>query len=96
MKNQEAEQLRRYWSMSGFIGIVTLLSDQDRNVDGTVIKYVCAKYGIKKLQSSVYHPEGDGEVERMSQSFEQYMRLLEDRHISSPRRLPLFVFTSEC
>ena len=41
-----------------------LLSDQGRNVDGTQIRKLCAKLGIKKLRSSPYHPEGNSNVER--------------------------------
>ena len=53
---------------------MALLSDQCPNVDGRVIRELCGKYGIRKLHSSAYHPEGDGEAERTMHSFKQTMR----------------------
>ena len=87
MKNQEAttiaEALRYGWfHRYGFP--LALLSDQCPNVDGTIIREICAEYGIQKLHSSAYHPEGDGEAERTIQTFKQCMRcLLEERGITS-------------
>ena len=60
-----------------------LLSDQGRNVDGTIIRVMCEQLGIEKRHSSAYHPEGDGQAERSVQTVKQTMRcLLEDRVIS--------------
>ena len=86
MKNQEAatvaEALEHSWfHRHGYP--LALLSDQCPNVDGTVIREICAKYGIRKFHSSPYHPEGDGEAERTIQSFKQCMHcFLEERRIS--------------
>ena len=55
---------------------LTLLSDQGRNVDGSLIREACRKWGIRKIHSSPYHPEGDGEAERCIQTFKQTMRCL--------------------
>ena len=77
MKNQEsatiAEALQYGW-FHRYGYPLALLSDQCPNVDGTVIRELCGKYGIRKLHSSAYHPEGDGEAERTIQSFKQTMR----------------------
>ena len=86
MKNQEAatvaEALEHGWFHRHSYPLA-LLSDQCPNVDGTVIREICAKYGIRKFHSSPYHPEGDGEAERTIQSFKQCMRsFLEERRIS--------------
>ena len=62
---------------------LALLSDQCPNVDGKLVREVCERYGIEKLHSSAYHPEGDGKAERTIQSFKQCMRCcLEERKIS--------------
>ena len=86
MKDQEAvtvaEALEYGW-LHRYGYPFALLSDQGRNVDGELIRDTCDRNGIAKLHSSVYHPEGDGEVERMIQTSKQCMRcLLEERQIS--------------
>ena len=79
MKNQEsatiAEALQYGW-FHRYGYPLALLSDQCPNVDGTVIRELCGKYGIRKLHSSAYHPEGDGEAEMTIQSFKQTMRVV--------------------
>ena len=55
---------------------ISFLSDQGRNVDGLLVREMCRKLGIRKLHSSPYHPQGDGEAERCIQSFKQTMRCL--------------------
>ena len=62
---------------------LAVLSDQGRNVDGTLINTLCEKLGIAKLRSSPYHPQGDGQAERSVETFKQAMRcLLAERRIS--------------
>ena len=59
-----------------------LLSDQEKAVDGQMMQDMCRRYGIRKIHSSAYHPEGDGQSERSIQSFKTMLRcILEDRHI---------------
>ena len=42
---------------SGFIAAaVELMTDQEKNVDGNVVRELCRRLGIKKLRSSPYHP----------------------------------------
>ena len=66
MKDQEAVTVAEagIWLAQQIRVPVTLLSDQGRNVDGALIRELCAKYGITKLHSNAYHPEGDGDAER--------------------------------
>ena len=59
-----------------------LLSDQENAVDGQMMQDMCRRYGIRKIQSSAYYPQGDGQSERYIQSFETMLRcILEDLHI---------------
>ena len=59
-----------------------LLSDQENAVDGQKMRDMCRRYGIRKIHSSAYHPQGDGQSERSIQSFKTLLRcILEDRHI---------------
>ncbi|MCP4602417.1 MAG: DDE-type integrase/transposase/recombinase [Proteobacteria bacterium] len=41
-----------------------LLTDQGAQLISEMVKYVCAKLGTVKLQTSAYHPSSDGMVER--------------------------------
>ena len=53
---------------------ITFLSDQGRNVDGSLVHEACRNWAIQKLHSSPHHPQGDGEAERCIQSFKQSLR----------------------
>ena len=53
---------------------VSILSDQGPNVDGHLVRQLCQQLGIRKLHSTPYHPQGDGEAERSIQSFKQSMQ----------------------
>ena len=86
MKNQEASSILGTLEQGWFLRHgypLALLSDQGRNVDGSLINGLCHRLGISKLRSSPYHPQGDGQAERSVETFKQAMRcLLEERHIS--------------
>ena len=77
MKNQTAqsivEALESGWLLRhGYP--VTILSDQGPNVDGHLVRQLCQQLGIRKCQSTPYHPQGDGEAERTIQYFKQSLR----------------------
>jgi transposase InsO family protein len=42
-----------------------LLTDQGRNFTSELLKNTCRFLGIKKIQTTAYHPEGNGMVERL-------------------------------
>ena len=85
MRNQEASSVLKALEQGWFLRHgypLVLLSDQGRNVDGSLIYRLCATLGISKLRSSPYHPQRDGQAERSVQSFKQALRcLLEERNI---------------
>ena len=61
---------------------VAILSDQGPNVDGQLVRQLCQRLGIRKLHSTPYHPQGDGEAERSIQTFKQSMRCqIEERGV---------------
>ena len=41
-----------------------LVTDQGKNVDGTVIHELCTELGIQKRHITPHHPESDGTAER--------------------------------
>lgn len=42
-----------------------VLTDQGRNFTSEMFKIICQNLGIKKLQTTAYHPQGNGMVERL-------------------------------
>ena len=78
MPDQEASTILTALERGWFYrhGFPITLSDQGRNVDGSLIREACRKWGIRKIHSSPYHPQGDGEAERGIQTFKQTMRCL--------------------
>lgn len=83
MKDQTADTVvKAFWK--GWITRhgcpMTLLSDQGKNVDGTLMKVLCDKFGIAKKHSSSYHPAGNGFAEHSIRSIKQILTaLLTDR-----------------
>ena len=62
-----AEALR-----SGYFGLFRapayLLSDKGKSFTPTVVEDLCTLYGVKKLRTSSYHAQTNGQVERMNQT----------------------------
>ena len=53
-----------------------VLSDQGPNVDGAEIRRSLDSLGVKKVRSSPYHPQGDGQAERNIQTVKQTLRCI--------------------
>ncbi|XP_044860608.1 uncharacterized protein LOC123363556 [Mauremys mutica] len=51
-----------------------VLTDQGTNFTSKLFRQVCALLGIKKLQTSVYHPQMDGLVERFNRTLKGMLR----------------------
>ncbi|RXG54823.1 Retrovirus-related Pol polyprotein from transposon [Armadillidium vulgare] len=52
----------------------TLLSDNAGEFKGTVMKEVCKKFGIKKVEIAVRTPHANSNVERLNKDIENYLR----------------------
>ena len=51
-----------------------LLSDRGTNLMSTLMLDICKKLGIRKLNTTVYHPECDGMVERFNRTLKTALR----------------------
>jgi hypothetical protein len=52
-----------------------ILSDQGQQFVGDVMKALCAKLGVKKIQTSPYHPQTNAHVERFNRYLVTAMRM---------------------
>ena len=59
---------------------ITIHSDQGSNFVGTVIRSLCAMMGIQRTQTTAYHPQGNGQVERFNRTLEQMLSKVVSDH----------------
>ena len=52
-----------------------IISDRGTQFASKVFQEFCAKLGIKSSMSTAYHPQTDGQTERVNQTLEQYLRI---------------------
>ena len=93
-----AETLR-----SGYFGLfgapAYLLSDKGKSFTATVVEDLCKLYGVKKLRTSSYHAQTNGQVERMNKTLICLIgKLDEDKKACWSRHLPelLMAYNSMC
>jgi transposase InsO family protein len=56
----------------------SIISDQGPQFSAKLMKELNDMLGIKTKLSSAYHPQTDGQTERMNQQIEQYLRMFVD------------------
>ena len=65
--------LRHVWKRHGLpTGIV---SDQGPQFASQVMKDICKRLGIQPRLSTAYHPQTDGQTERINRDLQQYLRI---------------------
>jgi len=52
-----------------------VISDRGPQFVSRFIKELCSQLGIERNPSTAYHPQTDGQTERVNQELEQYLRL---------------------
>lgn len=58
----------------------TLLSDRGKNFLSNLVLEVCKLYSIKKLNTTSYHPQTDGLVEKMNSTLCQILSMFVSKH----------------
>ena len=83
-----AEALRsRYFGLFG--APAYLLSDKGKSFTAMVVEDLCTLYGVKKLRTSSYHAQTNGQVERMNQTLICLIgKLDEDKKACWSKHLP--------
>ena len=76
----------------GFISIFgapeRILMDQGKAFTSEVVEQLCSQFGISQLTTTIYHPQGNGQVERAHQTLGRMMEKLEDEYKGQwPRHL---------
>ena len=76
-----------------------LVSDQGKAFTGHVITHLCELYGVRKLRTSPYHAQTNGQVERMNQMIIRMIgKLEEDKKACWSKHLPelLLAYNATC
>ena len=70
-----------------------LLTDQGRNFEAELIKQVFQLLGVHKLRTSPYHPQTDGQVERLNRTLKAILTAYVNKnHNDWDSHLPLALF----
>ncbi|CAB4040108.1 Retrovirus-related Pol poly from transposon, partial [Paramuricea clavata] len=70
-----------------------LLTDQGRNFEADLMKQVFSLLGVRKLRTSPYHPQTDGQVERMNRTLKGILTAYVNKdHNDWDDHLPLALF----
>ena len=74
--------------ISIFRALARLLSDRGASFTSSIIEELCNIFGIKRLQTTTYHPQTNGLVERLHQMIMHMIRKLgEDKKANWPSHL---------
>ena len=78
---------------SGYFGLFRapayLLSDKGKSFTATVVEDLCKLYGVKKLRTSSYHAQTNGQVDHMNQTLIRLIgKLDEDKKACWSKHLP--------
>jgi len=55
--------------------LLTIVSDRGPQFASVFWQQVCSRLGIDRRMSTAFHPQTDGQTERMNASMEQYLRV---------------------
>jgi transposase InsO family protein len=58
----------------------TMVSDRGPQIVSTLWGLICSRFGIDRRMSTVFHPQTDGQTERMNAGMELYLRVFSNHH----------------
>ena len=74
-----------------------LHSDRGRNFESEIIENLCSNYDIYKTRTTSYHPEGNGQCERMNRTLQNLLRTLQmEEKEYWTKHIPYLVFAYNC
>ena len=75
-------------------GIPTVLhSDQGANLTSKLISSLCEQLGINRTQTTAYHPQGNGQVERFNRTLEAMLsKTIQQNQCDWDKHLPMVMF----
>jgi len=69
-----------------------LHTDQDRNFESKLFYEMCQLTGVVKTRTTPFHPQSDGQTQRMNRTLLQMLRCMMDENPESwPHRLPTVI-----
>ena len=68
-------------------------TDNGPSFKSAEFSHFCKKYGIRHSTSSPYHPQTNGQAERLVQSIKKYLKKTKNDRISLTRRVQTFLFS---
>ena len=84
------KELTKLFAMYGIPEI--LHSDQGRSFESSILAQTLKAFGINKSQTTPYHPQGDGMVERFNRSPLQLLQVDVQKHNDWEQYLPLVLY----
>ena len=75
-------------------GVPTVLhSDQGANLTGKIVSSMCEQLGINRTQTTAYHPQGNGQVERFNRTLEAMLsKTVQQNQLDWDKHLPRVMF----
>lgn len=75
----------------------TIISDRDSRFVSEFWRLFCQRFGMKRALSSAWHPQSDGQTERVNRTIEQMMRTyIQSREEDWPKLLPALELAYNC
>lgn len=96
LENQEADTVARAYTTNIILKYGTplsILTDRGSNFQSDLMKRVCKLLRIRKIQTSAYHPESNGALERSHKTLKEYLRNYVNKNLNDwDNHIPFAIF----